>query len=105
MDWQKIAILGAMGAARAGLGVWKNSAGETFEFRIKKAVPTVIVGGLAGVVIGSQELGLDENLELYVEALAVLGVTSVIEDAWKGVWRRIQKTGWYKLIAGIDQNG
>lgn len=88
MDFVRIGIVGLTGAIRAGLGVWKNSTNENFEFKVKKAIPTCILGFGVGAVIGAQELPLDGNLELGLEIATSLGITVFVEEAFKGVWKR-----------------
>lgn len=83
----KVLAVACAGAFRVGIGTFKNYGKEDFEFRVKKAVPTAILGFGVGAVIGAQDLPLDGNLEIMVEAAGALGVTVFLEEAFKGFWR------------------
>jgi len=89
MDLTIVAEIGKgilLGASAALIGYIKNLPdGEAFDW--KKPMPTIIIGGIAGVVSHFMGLQLDAATEL----LAQFGVISVINSLWSALMKEFKQ--------------
>jgi len=74
-----------VGASAALVGYIKNLPdGEAFEWR--KPIPTIIIGGIAGIVSHFMGLQLDAATEL----LAQFGIISVVNNLWSALMKEFK---------------
>lgn len=83
MDWITIVegLIGGLAFSLSGLA--KKEGRESFDF--VKMLPTIVIGGIIGVVAGftNQDYGIVANTG------AIAGLTALVENFWKAVYRKV----------------
>ena len=85
MDWITIVegLIGGLAYSLSGLA--KKETRESFDWG--KMVPTIIIGGVVGIIAGltSQDYGIVANTG------AIAGITALVENFWKAIYRKAIK--------------
>jgi hypothetical protein len=85
MIWRSLVLGMVNGAVLALLGYAKNSTSEDFDD--KKALQTVIVGGVVGFFAGYYNM----TYESAQEWAANSGIITIVEYVKKALWKRIRE--------------